>query len=91
MIHLYFHGGSGNHGCEAIVRSTVGLLGGEITLLSQYPQQDLSYGVDQICRVAEDTNVPLHRGSLKWFLSSLETKLTGKQDLYYLYLILPVP
>ena len=85
MLKLYGHGGSGNHGCEAIVRSTVGLLGGEITLLSQHPQQDLSYGVDQICRVAEDTNVPLHRGSLKWFLSSLETKLTGKQDLYFRY------
>lgn len=85
MLKLYGHGGSGNHGCEAIVRSTVGLLGGKITLLSQHPQQDLRYGVDQICQVAEDTNVPLHRGSLKWFLSSLETKITGKHDLYFRY------
>lgn len=23
MIHLYFHGGSRNHGCETIVRSTL--------------------------------------------------------------------
>ena len=25
-IYLYAHGGSGNHGCEAIVRSTLDLL-----------------------------------------------------------------
>lgn len=85
MLKLYGHGGSSNHGCEAIVRATVGMLGSGITLLSQHPAQDLQYGVDQICQVAEDTNVPLRRGSVKWFLSSLETKLTGKYDRHFLY------
>lgn len=83
MLKLYGHGGSGNHGCEAIVRSTVGILGGEIELLSQHPEQDLRYGIDQVCRVTEDTDTPLKRGSLNWFLSSLETKLTGKYDRYF--------
>ena len=83
MLKLYGHGGSGNHGCEAIVRSTVGILGGEITLLSNHPEQDRHYGVDQICRVMEDTDTPLRRGSLDWFLASLETKLTGKYDRYF--------
>ena len=85
MLKLYGHGGSGNHGCEAIVRSTVGILGGEIELLSQHPGQDLRYGIDQVCRVTEDTDTPLKRGSLSWFLSSLETKLTGKYDRYFRY------
>ena len=85
MLKLYGHGGSGNHGCEAIVRSTVGILGGEIELLSQHPEQDLRYGIDQVCRVTEDTDTPLKRGSLSWFLSSLETKLTGKYDRYFRY------
>ena len=85
MLKLYGHGGSGNHGCEAIVRSTVGILGGEIELLSQHPDQDLRYGIDQVCRVTEDTDTPLKRGSLSWFLSSLETKLTGKYDRYFRY------
>ncbi len=85
MLKLYGHGGSGNHGCEAIVRSTVGILGGEIELLSQHPEQDLRYGIDQVCRVTEDTDTPLKRGSLNWFLSSLETKLTGKYDRYFRY------
>ena len=85
MLKLYGHGGSGNHGCEAIVRSTVGILGGEIELLSQHPERDLRYGIDQVCRVTEDTDTPLKRGSLSWFLSSLETKLTGKYDRYFRY------
>jgi polysaccharide pyruvyl transferase WcaK-like protein len=86
MLKLYGHGGSGNHGCEAIVRSTVGILGGEIELLSNHPEQDRHYGVDQICTVTEDIDVPLRRGSLKWFLSSMETKLSGKYDLYFRYI-----
>ena len=85
MLKLYGHGGSGNHGCEDIVRSTVGILGGEIELLSQHPERDLRYGIDQVCRVTEDTDTPLKRGSLSWFLSSLETKLTGKYDRYFRY------
>ena len=85
MLKLYGHGGSGNHGCEAIVRSTAGILGGEIELLSQHPEQDLRYGIDQVCRVTEDTDTPLKRGSLNWFLSGLETKLTGKYDRYFRY------
>ena len=85
MLKLYGHGGSGNHGCEAIVRSTVGLLGDNITLLSNHPEQDICYGVNQICQVVEDTDTPLLRNSPKWFLSSLETKLTGKNDLHFRY------
>ncbi len=85
MLKLYGHGGSANHGCEAIVRSTVGLLGEGLTLLSNHPEQDLYYNVDRICRVAEDIDVPLRRGSLKWFLSSLETKLIGRNDRYFRY------
>lgn len=85
MLKLYGHGGSGNHGCEAIVRSTVGLLGDNITLLSNHPEQDMSYGVDQICQVAEDTNTPLKHLSVKWLLSSLQIKFTGKNDLYFRY------
>ncbi len=85
MLKLYGNGSSGNHGCEAIVRSTVGLLGGDITLLSQQPEEELRYGLEQICRVAEDTESPLRRGSLKWLASSLESKLTGKSDRYFRY------
>lgn len=85
MLKLYGHGGSANHGCEAIVRSTVGLLDQNVTLLSMHPEQDLHYEVDRICRVEDDRSIPLLRGSMKWFLASLETKLTGKYDRYFRY------
>ena len=32
MIKLYAHGGSQNHGCEAIVRATCSMIDGEVTL-----------------------------------------------------------
>ena len=40
---LYMHGGSGNHGCEAIVRTTAELLGGPrgVVLWSQNKAEDV--------------------------------------------------
>ncbi|MBQ6533111.1 MAG: polysaccharide pyruvyl transferase family protein [Solobacterium sp.] len=43
-IVMYPHGGSGNHGCEAIVRTTTGLLKkNEIILFSENPEEDYFY------------------------------------------------
>ncbi|WP_426350921.1 polysaccharide pyruvyl transferase family protein [Alloiococcus sp. CFN-8] len=44
---LYMHTGSGNHGCEAIVRSTSNLLGGpkEIKLWSLAKVEEVKYGI----------------------------------------------
>lgn len=54
-VYLYAHGGSGNHGCEAIVRSTVKILNEigykNVTLISEHPEEDLKYGVGKICEV----------------------------------------
>lgn len=49
MIRLYSHGGSGNHGCEALVRSTAkilkssGLAKDGIVLYSYAPEEDKKY------------------------------------------------
>ena len=51
---LYPHGGSGNHGCEAIVRSMVRLIGGEFVLASSNPNEDLRYGLENICEIIHD-------------------------------------
>lgn len=57
-VYLYAHGGSGNHGCEAIVRSTVALLERlnieKIILISSNPEEDMRYGIDEICEVRKD-------------------------------------
>ena len=43
---MYMHGGSGNHGCEAIVRTTAKMLGGpeDVVLWSTGKQEDIAYG-----------------------------------------------
>lgn len=50
---LYAHDGSGNHGCEALVRTTAALLGGkeQVAVLSARPEEDFFYSVDDICEV----------------------------------------
>ena len=48
---LYGHGGSGNHGCEAIVRSTIDTIGLDkhsFTILSEKAEEDLKYQLDKI-------------------------------------------
>lgn len=45
---FYHHGGSGNHGCEAIVRSTVKILGKQAELISFRPEDDYKYGLDRV-------------------------------------------
>lgn len=48
-ILLYPHGGSGNHGCEAIVRSTGQITESYLVLASNSPNEDLKYGLCDIC------------------------------------------
>ena len=49
---LYMHGGSGNHGCEAIVRTTAQLLGGpkDLVLWSWAKEEDFRYGTAAISK-----------------------------------------
>lgn len=57
---LYAHDGSGNHGCEALVRSTVGLLNRDkahLILVSKRPEEDVYYGIDQLCTVIKKGTV----------------------------------
>lgn len=82
MIHLYFHGGSGNHGCEAIVRSTLALLGQEAVLHTSNIASDRAYGLDTVTALEEDVTKPLSRRSLRYLLFALHHKLTGSDYLY---------
>ncbi len=85
MIYLYNHGGSGNHGCEAIVRSTVELLNKVVTLFSNHAEQDKNYNIDYICNVISVEDQILVKGSKEWFLANVETKLTGKINIAMKY------
>lgn len=82
MINLYSHGGSGNHGCEAIIRSTIKMLNEHpINVFSHNPEQDIKYGINDICCIREDVTNSIHRSSIKWLLSSVQSRVTGKIDL----------
>ena len=45
MIALYSHGGSMNHGCEAIIRSTHKILNTNMTLFSLNEKEDYKYNI----------------------------------------------
>lgn len=85
MFVFYGHGGSGNHGCEAIVRSTAKMLNQQVRLFSSNKKQDIQYGIDKVCTVLSDEDTPLVRGSKEWFFSAVQTKLTGKIDMQIRY------
>ena len=58
---LYGHNGSGNHGCEAIVRSTCKILRegfGEvdITLASGNIDEDRKYELDKVTNLVDEKN-----------------------------------
>jgi len=82
-IVLYGHGGSRNHGCEAIVRSTIMLLGEQhnYILLSERPEEDIEYGLDSIATIIPSRN-PLPRGILGW-LYRIEMKIFRSEKIYY--------
>lgn len=74
-IRLYYHGGSANHGCEAIVRSTAKILGVKPTLFSASPDEELRYHVEQTAEVVEDRYIPVKKGTLPYFLCAADHKL----------------
>lgn len=74
-IIMYAHGGSGNHGCEAIVRSTSELLRNyEKILISSSPEEDKKFHVDELCRVVKD-KLPYKKASPDFIAAYLALKL----------------
>lgn len=87
MFWLYAHGGSKNHGCEALVRSTVKILASrKCTVFSGHPEEDITYQLQDICCVKREG---FQRGTLAWFLISVLAKLKlvnrGKKVYHYLF------
>lgn len=75
-IILYAHGGSGNHGCEAIVRSTADILAGnELFLISSTPEEDRRYGIPESIRVIQDQDGTIDRASLDFVKAYAALKL----------------
>ena len=79
---LYAHTGSGNHGCEALVRSTAKLLNTATVLFSTGYDEDIQYGVADIAEVRHDAITPISRKSAAYVAAACQTKLTKRTTLF---------
>lgn len=76
MIKLYYHNGSTNHGCEAIVRATQKILNRkDIILYSRKPESDIKYGINEIVEVEEDIETELSRLSWKHICAGIYRRI----------------
>lgn len=78
---LFLHGGSGNHGCEAIIRTTTNLLKGPkgIVLWTSGKAEDIQYGTDKCVEKIVATD-ELKRGSLAYCIAQVKLRLFGKKN-----------
>lgn len=80
-INLYYHTGSANHGCEAIVRGTHKILGEKLRLFSFQLEQELKYKLNDIVEVEADTETPISKWSFNYLRTALQYKIFGKTTL----------
>ncbi len=81
-IALYAHGGSGNHGCEALVRSTIKVLGNhDYKLISECVEEDLTYGLEKLAEI-QNSQQQLRTG-LHRLVYSIRMKLSHDDRIYY--------
>lgn len=75
-IFLYGHAGSENHGCEAIVRSTINLFRyKDFVLFSHEPSEDDSYSINKLCRLIRKNEVHINRLSLDFLKAYYALKI----------------
>lgn len=82
-IVLYQHGGSGNHGCEALVRTVADLAraktNAHVTLCSYAPAEDTQYGVrDAMDAMVHQPSV-LRRWSPRWIAYQIDRRTFRSQ------------
>ena len=78
-IFLYSHGGSKNHGCEAILRATISLLSqNHIAVYSFRPKEDREYCVDNYCRLLDRQEMKPNKLSVGFLFAYF--RLRFKQD-----------
>lgn len=75
QIKLYANGGSSNHGCEAILRSTKKILDKDMCVYSTAQNEDFENKINEIMEIKENKNNILKKGSLKYYISAINIKL----------------
>lgn len=82
---LYYHAGSLNHGCEAIVRATQKIIGGKQILYTQNMEADLKYGLDE-CVSIKCENAEYALNKKERICAAISFKIRHTDYLYYKYL-----
>lgn len=78
---IYMHSGSGNHGCEALLRTTSKLLGGpkDTILWSHAKKEDIFYGADEyVAQIVESEEIKKY--SLSYFKALVKRKIFKQND-----------
>ena len=75
---MFFHGGSKNRGCEAIVRTTNNIIketieDAEVYLVSKDPETDKV--IDKLDDIFDGSNCSINKFSYDWFVSSFRVKM----------------
>ncbi len=90
-ILLYEHGGSLNHGCEALVRTIASIAkeraGVSVTLSSYAPDEDRACGVDQVMDQLVQGDTVLRRWSFPWIMYQLDQRLFHSEALQDRFLV----
>ena len=90
---LFGHAGSANHGCEAIVRSTIKILGkNDYYLQSKKWQEDVEFGIDKLVHPRLLKNKKINRNSPLDILFRLKSRLStyGYDDFVNEYVHKPI-
>ena len=85
---LYMHAGSGNHGCEAIVRGFMGALRaagetGEVRLITHSAEQDRKYLPSGLCRIEQERAIDEHFAAHVLYYAW--RKVTGDRESFQRY------
>ena len=74
-IVMYYHGGSANHGCEAIVRSTKKILSASKSLYTSAISEDEKYGLSSVINLQQDIEKHLEKNSIDFFKAAISHKI----------------
>lgn len=90
---MFFHGGSLNRGCEAIVRSGVALIKNQnpeviVDLMSMDPKSDKN--IPLIDSIFLDEYRKLKKFSIPWFISVIKIKFFNDESYYYRFAYRPI-
>lgn len=82
---MYMHAGSGNHGCEAIVRGLSSILENRFTIISHRKTEDIGYGLGELCEVVNAKRVEDHFIPHAYFYAIKKITGRGEPKMKYTY------